>query len=100
MRPIAGFIVILAPDGRIISHGSFEDALAFDPNIERELKQGEQSLELMKDMDHVDMKHNGQIQSPGGKLVVAEEVATGRISRRASALLSIIEATRLCLKLS
>ncbi|KAI0373552.1 P-loop containing nucleoside triphosphate hydrolase protein [Pilatotrama ljubarskyi] len=77
VRPIADFVVALGADGRIASQGSLDKTLQEDRELldeleteEEQLKQAEQELEKPELV---------QNNAPKGKLVVAEEVAEGRV---------------------
>jgi hypothetical protein len=86
MRPITQFIVVLGSGGRVVNHGPLKDALAHDPSLESELEREEASLKQETATEDTDENLDDKAISATGKLVVTEEVAVGRISRRASKL--------------
>lgn len=71
-------MVALGTDGRIISQGSVADALAHNKALATELKHEEEAVELEE--------HEEDAEAPvdkKGKLVVAEEIELGHVSRDA-----------------
>lgn len=71
-------MVALGTDGRIVSQGNVADALARNKALAKELKHEEEAIELDE--------HEEDEDAPGdkkGKLVVAEEVELGHVSRDA-----------------
>lgn len=80
--PLADFVVCLGTDGQITSQGSVSDVLAKDTKLVEKLKHEEEALELDE--------HEGEAQveavsnaEPAGKLVLAEEIEEGHISKAA-----------------
>ena len=84
VSPIADFVVDVGPDGRILSQGSLENALAHDSKLLKEVEQ--ETEELQKAEQEIDGEKTEDANSPSsaGKLVVAEEVAVGHVGWRAS----------------
>ncbi|KAI9069817.1 hypothetical protein FKP32DRAFT_1671074 [Trametes sanguinea] len=79
VSPIASFVVDMGLDGRILSQGSLENALARDAKLLHDVKEEREELEkaelelgVEKPDDHV-AKHTA------GKLVVAEEREEGHV---------------------
>ncbi|KAJ7491024.1 P-loop containing nucleoside triphosphate hydrolase protein [Mycena latifolia] len=75
-QPIAGFVVSMGYDGRILSQGSVSDALAKNLDLALEIVDEAKNLALQEEV--VD----GSLEKPqvGGKLVVAEEIDIGHVS--------------------
>ena len=77
-RPIADLVVALGNDGRIVSQGSLDKALQADSELYEELKA--EVEDLPKADQVVDNTAKTAEDSPkDGKLVVAEEISTGRV---------------------
>lgn len=74
--PLADFVVSLNTDGYIVSQGSVNDALAKDATLAEELKHEEEAVEL----DESEETATKPAEEKKGKLVVAEEIAIGRVS--------------------
>ena len=78
-NPIAGFVVALGSDGRILSQGTLSDALAKDDKLiddmDNKLKDEVDTATSDSDAPSVDDKN--------GKLIVQEEVAVGRVGWKA-----------------
>lgn len=81
---VADFVISLGSDGRVVSQGSIADALRLNSKLRAEVER-EEELER-KAEEAVD--ENNPIQLEGalvnakqsdGKLVVAEEIAVGRV---------------------
>ena len=83
--PLAQFVVSLSV-GHIVSKGSVSDALKKDSKLAEEYKHDEETMELDETED--DTADSTDLADPpkpvnirkDGKLVVAEEIATGFIS--------------------
>ncbi|KAH8072269.1 hypothetical protein BXZ70DRAFT_1074090 [Cristinia sonorae] len=78
--PIADFVVSLGRNGRISQQGSLSKVLAKDASLSAELKVEEK--ELVKADETIDDSNvpDGEIKlAQDGKLVVAEEIAVGRV---------------------
>jgi hypothetical protein len=76
-EPIADFVVSLSSDGHIVSQGSAREAIAKDAALLEEIKHEEEAIELDESEE---AKTNESRNSKKGQLVVAEEIAVGRIS--------------------
>ena len=82
--PIADFVVALGNDGRITSQGSVADALAQNQTLAKEVKHEEQAVELDENEDEdKDAEEDAATGDSTGKLVVAEEIELGHVSRSA-----------------
>lgn len=80
VSPVAKFVVAVGLDGRIISQGTLEEALQRDPKLKAQVKK---AREQMKKEDQIVDPHEKVIPKENnseGKLIVAEEVALGRVS--------------------
>lgn len=75
--PIADFVVSLNSDGHIVSQGSVRDAIAKDAGLVEEVKHEEEAIELDETEE---AKMDKPLDSKKGQLVVAEEIAVGRIT--------------------
>lgn len=81
VSPIAKFVVAVGLDGRIASQGTLEQALATDSKLAAELKQEKE--QIAKGEQVLDKPVTDEKLAPKpteGKLIVAEEVALGRVS--------------------
>lgn len=75
--PISEFVVSLGNDGRILSQGSVQDAIAHDAALAEEIKHEEETIEL----DEAESQTFDEPKKPkSGQLVVAEEIADGHVS--------------------
>ena len=93
-RPIAGFVVSIGKDGRILSQGSVSDALAKDHTFAIEVNRDQQVLE--KAEENVDPSAPKDDKSDG-KLIIAEEIEEGHVSWAACAyLFNINDTTAQC----
>lgn len=81
VNPIASFVVAVGLDGRIASQGTLEQALATDSKLREEIKIEDTTIakgkEVVDDPTQADKKEG---KPATGKLIVAEEVALGRVS--------------------
>ena len=78
--PISDFVVALGNDGRITSQGSVADALAHNKALVEELKRDRKAVELDETEEATETQ---QTDNKKGKLIVAEEIAIGRVSWKA-----------------
>ena len=76
--PIADFVVSLGSDGRVLSQGTLSKALATSETLTMGFKAEE--AELHKAEETVDAKIPKVPESRSGNLMVAEEIAEGRVS--------------------
>ena len=74
--PISDFVVAMGSDGRIVSQGTVADALAHDKTLAKGLKHEEEAVELDESEEDAETTLDKT-----GKLVVAEEVELGHVSR-------------------
>lgn len=75
VNPIAGYVVALGTDGRILSQGSLSDALDKDSHlVEDDPEEG-----VTDDSDALEPERATVSAKEGGKLIVEEEVAVGRV---------------------
>ncbi len=84
VSPIADFVVDIGSDGRIVSQGTLQNALAHDSQL---LKDVEHEVEgLQKADQEIDGEKAEDVNAPSsaGKLIVAEEMELGHIGWRAS----------------
>jgi hypothetical protein len=76
---VAQYVVSIGLDGRVISQGTLEEALSRDSrllaNVSKENELEEKKLEVLDPPEE-----GGKVPKKEGKLVVAEEVALGRVS--------------------
>lgn len=78
--PLADFVVSLGTDGYIVSQGSVNDAIAKDARLAEEMKHEAEAIEL----DEIEeTTADKPIDAKAGKLIVAEEIAIGQVSRDA-----------------
>lgn len=76
---VAQYVVSIGLDGRVINQGTLAEALARDSRLLAEMTK-ENELEEKK-TEVIDPPEEGEkIPKKDGKLVVAEEVALGRVS--------------------
>lgn len=81
VSPVAKYVVAIGLDGRIASQGSLEEALASDSKLRAEVEKEKQALEKGKEVVDAPVKEKkAEGESSKGKLIVAEEVALGRVS--------------------
>ncbi|KZT60636.1 hypothetical protein CALCODRAFT_492173 [Calocera cornea HHB12733] len=78
IAPIATNVISLSAHGRIISQGPLDKTLTVDPTLRAELKESEQTLDVVEDLPGDEPKP-AEDKSAEGKLVVKEEMAEGRI---------------------
>ena len=84
VSPIADFVVDIGSDGTIVSQGSLSSALARDSTLLREIKEEQEELrKAEQEIDSVKVE-DGDLKKSTGKLVVAEEIETGRLRWEAS----------------
>jgi hypothetical protein len=80
--PIADFVVSLGTDGRIVSQGSLSAALKLNKGLSTEVREEKKLLE--RGEEEVDPQAPTLPSNKGnGKLIVAEEISEGRVSRSA-----------------
>jgi hypothetical protein len=81
VSPVAKFVVAIGLDGRIASQGTLEQALASDSKLRSELVKEMKMIEKGAEVVDapIEKKEEGE-KKASGKLIVAEEVALGRVS--------------------
>ena len=77
--PLADFVVSLGTDGRIATQGNINDALKKNKALAKEVKHEEEAAEL----DETEERVEGTAEDKKGKLVLAEEIEEGHVSREA-----------------
>jgi hypothetical protein len=79
---VADFVISLGSDGRIVSQGNVADALRLNPKLRAETEK-EEALEKKAEQTVDDNNPAEEKEAPAkksdGKLMVAEEVAEGRV---------------------
>jgi hypothetical protein len=81
VSPVAKYVVAIGLDGRIASQGTLEQALATDSKLAADLKKEKEKIAKQEEV--VDKPIENEKPAPkstGGKLIVAEEIALGRVS--------------------
>ncbi|KAK7035939.1 P-loop containing nucleoside triphosphate hydrolase protein [Favolaschia claudopus] len=86
VQPIAGFVISLSSDGRVLTRGSVSEVLAQNQDLTSELEI-ETKASLSQDQGIDDNKLSDDSAS-GGKLIVAEGVNIGHVSWAARKYLS------------
>ena len=81
--PLAEYVVSLGSDGHIASHGSVSAVLSSDVALAKEVEREKEQELLEEDSDEADAEEakDGK-EKKDGKLVVAEEIELGRVSRK------------------
>ncbi|EKM51055.1 uncharacterized protein PHACADRAFT_128771 [Phanerochaete carnosa HHB-10118-sp] len=79
--PLAKFILSMGPNGSIKSSGVPADVLGTDPELTKEVAHEAEALELDEDEDSVGETSTANPEK--GKLIIAEEIALGRVGRSA-----------------
>jgi hypothetical protein len=87
--PLADFIVAMDAEGRVISRGSVSEVLENAKDLREEIEKEQRAVDAEEAIESavLDGKHDKKEVKKDGKLVAAEEVAVGRVSRKASAFL-------------
>jgi hypothetical protein len=75
---VAQYVVSLGLDGRVISQGTLAEALSRDSKLLAEVAKENEREE--KESEVIDPPEEDEKVSKEGKLVVAEEIALGRVS--------------------
>ncbi|EKM51019.1 uncharacterized protein PHACADRAFT_177708 [Phanerochaete carnosa HHB-10118-sp] len=79
--PLAKFILFMGPNGSIQSSGTPTDVLGTDPELKKEVEYEAEALELDEDEDNVGATTPTDPEK--GKLIIAEEIALGRVGSSA-----------------
>jgi hypothetical protein len=81
VHPIAGFVVAIGLDGRIASQGTLEQALATDAKLREEIVSEKRAISKGEQVVDADIHAPKKEATPAAKkLIVAEEIALGRVS--------------------
>jgi hypothetical protein len=81
VSPVAKYVVVVGLDGRIASQGTLEQALATDSKLRAEVEKEKEALAKKEEVIDAPVKEaKAERDSSKGKLIVAEEVALGRVS--------------------
>ncbi|PVG02126.1 hypothetical protein CPB86DRAFT_772767 [Serendipita vermifera] len=80
VSPVAKFVVAIGLDGRISSQGTLEQALANDSKLRSELIKEIKTIEKGAEVVDPPIEKKKEEKPASGKLIVAEEVALGRVS--------------------
>lgn len=89
---LADFVVSVGLDGRVRTHSSVSNALVNDELLATEANKGQAILDSAE--NEVDsMPPSDEAKKSGGKLIVAEEIAIGRVSFSAIAMFLSAHAT-------
>ncbi|CAG7846211.1 ATP-binding cassette transporter abc4 Short=ABC transporter abc4; AltName: Full=ATP-energized glutathione S-conjugate pump abc4; AltName: Full=Glutathione S-conjugate-transporting ATPase abc4 [Serendipita indica DSM 11827] len=80
VSPVAKFVVALGVDGRISSQGTLDQALKLDAKLQEELDQEKKAIAKGQEVVDAPTEAPKAEVKPAGKLIVAEEVALGRVS--------------------
>jgi ABC-type glutathione transport system ATPase component len=75
--PLASFVVSLGSDGRILSRGSVDDAIARDARLAQTL--ANEAKALQQDTEGDDLGEEAATRKDDGKLMVSEEVEEGHV---------------------
>ena len=81
--PLADFVVSLGTDGRIASQGSVSDAIAKNKELAEEVKHEEKAIELDEEESPEESEETAEEANASGKLVLAEEIEEGHVSKDA-----------------
>ncbi|CEL51761.1 ATP-binding cassette transporter abc4 OS=Schizosaccharomyces pombe (strain 972 / ATCC 24843) GN=abc4 PE=3 SV=1 [Rhizoctonia solani AG-1 IB] len=80
---VADFVISLGTDGRIVSQGSIDEAYRSNPKLKAEAEKDEElerkGDQVVDDSNPADKKDDTNAKKSDGKLMVAEEVAEGRV---------------------
>ena len=76
VSPIADFVVDVGSDGRILSQGTLENALAHDSQLLKDIEHETEKLHEADQDTEIDGEKTEDVnaQPSSGKLVVAEEI--------------------------
>ena len=83
VSPIADFVVDVGSDGRILSQGTLENALAHDSSLLKDVEHEAEELQKADQEIDGEKEEDVNVQSSAGKLVVAEEIEEGHVGWRA-----------------
>lgn len=87
--PIADFVVSLGTDGRVVSQGTFSAALKLNKALFAEVREEKKLLERDEKAAYSDASAFPRNEG-NGKLITAEEISEGRVSRSACELLFLL----------
>ncbi|KAG8830089.1 hypothetical protein FRC17_005452 [Serendipita sp. 399] len=80
VSPVAKYVLGVGLDGRISSKGTLEQALANDAKLREELQKEKETIKKGAEVVDAPVKETKDEKPAQGKLIVAEEVALGRVS--------------------
>lgn len=84
VAPVAGFVVSLDMSGQIVSQGSLNEVLSKNERLLKEMMEEQETLGKREEV--ADTLQAEKDTKTGGKLVLAEEMAIGHVSRKAMKL--------------
>lgn len=76
---MADFILAIGPNGQVRSQGSSREVLGKDAELEQEISHEAEALEFQENEEVLEDSKATAADSSIGKLVVAEEIALGRV---------------------
>ncbi|KAI0633977.1 P-loop containing nucleoside triphosphate hydrolase protein [Trametes polyzona] len=76
---VVDFVVDMGPDGRILSQGTLDSALARDSGLRQEVTEEQKVLADVEQKSEGDKSEDGQVKQAVGQLIVAEEMEDGHI---------------------
>ncbi|PIL29356.1 ATP-binding cassette transporter [Ganoderma sinense ZZ0214-1] len=81
VSPIADFVVDVGSDGRILSQGTLENALAHDSQLLKDVEHEAEQLQKTDQESEIDEEKDEDVnaESRAGKLIVAEEIEEGHV---------------------
>lgn len=86
VSPIAGYVVSMGPDGKVISQGTVADVFASDVSFSAEYTEDQVVEGDMKNHADVGELEDGETRQTGahaeadGKLIAAEEIDVGHVN--------------------
>lgn len=92
---MASFIVSLGTNGQVTAKDSIQDATEADPSLAEGIKHEAEAIELD---EHEDKDMDATANVKEGQLVIAEEIAIGRVSWQAGEYGVLEQSSRMALK--
>jgi ABC-type glutathione transport system ATPase component len=90
MGPLADFIVSLH-DGKVVKQGELKDVLDDDIELFKEFEKEKDVLKKSEEeIDEQAERHTEEKSSTSGKLIVAEEIQLGRVSRESGEMVVLV----------
>ncbi|EJT98591.1 P-loop containing nucleoside triphosphate hydrolase protein [Dacryopinax primogenitus] len=80
--PVAGNIISLDINGKVIGQGSIEQVLSHDAHLREDMEESLRELEKARKQEDLDRTEK-RVKQADGKLVLAEETAVGHLSWKA-----------------